>query len=278
MSGIEGFAFLSGSYNDPETFKYISETSKERYGNYKKAHHVWINEVEPGKFRDRLESVRQNKIILDAIMKQFPGSTIESVMESDELYWSVSPKDALGSDRSLVDCHYDAPFAILPTGGVTYYRIIIAMNENNTVTTVFPTEGKNVMMNTGDFHGLDYNKDFHCVEGSIPSNKYRVLLKLHYLIIPENTSQIWIDWVRSINLGWTKLSRNMMRMSADPKTPFESFIGLGVNISRFIFNQFNTIMFYLAIMFLLVVSLANLPDAISKKIVGRKLWSLKIFR
>ena len=253
MSRLEGFAVLSDSYKDPETFKYISETCKERYGQYKKAHHVWLNEVESGKFRDALESVRQNQSILEAIEKKFPGSTIQSVTESDEVYWSASPKEALGSDRSLVDCHYDAPFAVIPTGGVIYYRVIIAMNENNTVTTVFPDEDKKVKMNTGDFHGLDYNKDWHCVEGSIPADKYRVLLKLHYLVVPQNSQQLWIDWVRFINVSWTHLSRATMRMSADPKTPFERFIGMVVNVCRFVFNHSNTFAIGLGILFFIVL-------------------------
>jgi hypothetical protein len=255
MSKLEGFAVLSDSYKDPETFKFISETCKERYGQYKKAHHVWLNEVEPGKFRDSLESVRQNQAILGAIEQKFPGSTIQSVTESDEVYWSASPKEALGSDRSLVDCHYDAPFAVIPTGGVIYYRVIIAMNENNTVTTVFPDEDKKVKMNTGDFHGLDYNKDWHCVEGSIPADKYRVLLKLHYVVVPKDTHQMWIDWVRFINVSWTHLSRATMRMSADPKTPFEIFIGIVVNVCRFVFNNINTIAIYLGILFLVIFAI-----------------------
>jgi hypothetical protein len=242
----EGFAVISGSYKDPDTFQYISDMCKSRYGHYKKAHHQWIDEVESGKFREALESVRQNEAIRKEIEHKFQGATVYPVTEGDEIYWSASPKDALGSDRSLVDCHYDAPFAALPTGGVVYYRVIIAMNENNTVTTVFPDENKKVKMSTGDFHGLDYNKDWHCVEGSIPSDKYRVLLKLHYIIVPQESSQLWVDWVRFINVVWTKLSRETMRMSADPQTWFESFIGLFVNICRFVFNHINTIAIVIA--------------------------------
>ena len=257
MDDVEGFAVLSDSYNDTETFNFISETSKERYKEYKKAYHEWINKVEPGKFRNALESVRQNDAILNSIKKKFPDSRIEPVTESDEVYWSVSPKEAKGSDRSLVDCHYDAPFSVIPTGGVIYYRIIIAMNENKTVTTVFPEEDKKVKMNTGDFHGLDYNKDWHCVEGTIPADKYRVLLKLHYMIIPHNTQQVWIDWTRFINVTWTHLSREAMRMSADPKTPFETFIGSFVNVCRYIFNNINTIAFYLGLLIMFIIFFVN---------------------
>ena len=253
----EDFAVLSDSYNDPETFKYIADTSKERYSEYKKAHHVWINDIEDGKFRDSLESVRKNKKIISAIKQQFQGSSIYPVTEGDEIYWSASPKEATGSDRSLVDCHYDSPFSIMPTGGVVYYRIIIAMNENNSVTTIFPSENKRVKMSTGDFHGLDYNKDWHCVEGSILPNNYRVLLKLHYLVVPQGTHQMWVDWVRFINVSWTKISRAAMRMSADPHTPIESLVAMFVNFSRFVFNNINTILIYLVGVFLVIFAISK---------------------
>lgn len=120
---------------------------------------------------------------------------MKSVEEADEVYWAVSPRDATGSDRSLVDCHFDSPLGWFPTGGVVFYRIIIATNENNDVVTVFPGEDKRVKMSTGDFHGLDYNKDWHCVEGKIPPGKFRVLLKLHYVVTPPG-SEAWEDYVR----------------------------------------------------------------------------------
>ena len=256
MASIEEFAVLSDSYKDSDTFSYISDTSKERYSQYKKAHHEWINSVEPGRFRNSLESVRQNAAILNAIHTQFPDYRVEPVTESDEIYWSASPKEASGSDRSLVDCHYDAPFAVMPTGGVVYYRVIIAMNENNTVTTVFPRENKQVKMNTGDFHGLDYNKDWHCVEGSIPADKYRVLLKLHYLVIPRDTQQFWIDLVRFMNVTWTYLSRAIMSISANPQNLFEALIGFGVNSWRYIFNNIYVILIGI-IMILITMHVIN---------------------
>jgi len=92
-------------------------------------------------------------------------------------------------------------------------------------------------MTTGDYHGLDYNKDWHCVEGQIPEGKYRILLKLHYLIVPEGSSE-FAPFVRWINVAWTKISRETMRMSAEPETIFEEFVAFLVNISRLIFNNF----------------------------------------
>jgi hypothetical protein len=92
-------------------------------------------------------------------------------------------------------------------------------------------------MTTSDFHGLDYNKDWHCVEGSIPKGKYRVLLKMHYLIIPKD-SEAFENWVRWINVSWTVGSRETMRMSANPQNLLEWLVALTVSISRIVFNNF----------------------------------------
>jgi uncharacterized protein (UPF0248 family) len=234
---MEPFAVLSDAIQDEATLDSIDAVCKQRYGHYTKAHHEWIDRVEPGLYRQSLEKARTNPTLFKAMETKFPNHRIVPVTETDEVYWAASPKEAKGSDRALVDCHYDAPFGIIPTGGVMYYRIIIAVNENDTVTTVFPDEEKRVKMNKGDFHGLDYNKDWHCVEGSIRPGHYRVLLKLHYLLIPEHASSGWVSFVRWINVQWTVLSRATMRMSADPQTPWETLVGWIVNICRYIFNH-----------------------------------------
>jgi len=237
----EGFSVISGSIQSDENIKYITEVATDRYSAYTTAHHEWIDSVEESKYRSALNTVRLDTDIIQKIKDKFPDTTVKSVTEADEIYWAVSPKGALGSDRSLVDCHYDSPFALIPTGGVVFYRIIIACNENNTVTTVFPDENIRVKMNTKDFHGLDYNKDIHCVEGTIPKNKVRVLLKLHYLIIPRG-SEAYEDWVRNINVWWTVISRETMRMSANPKNWYEYIVAYIVNVFRVIFNNFYTLL------------------------------------
>ena len=243
---IENFAVISGTIDSDKNLKYITETAKNRYSQYTTAHHEWIDSVEESEYRKALNQVRIDPKILDKIKEKFPNSSIKSVTEADEIYWAVSPKGATGSDRSLVDCHYDSPFAIIPTGGVIFYRVIIACNENKTVTTVFPDEKISVRMNTKDFHGLDYNKDIHCVEGSIPENKFRVLLKMHYIITPYGSEQYEYP-IRAINVFWTQFSRETMRMSANPKYPHEYIVSFIVNFCRVVFNNIYIILLILII-------------------------------
>jgi hypothetical protein len=237
----EGFEIISGNslYNNKNDLYIISNKAKERYSTYTTAHHEWIDSIKDLKYRNAIENIRNSRSIIEKMKEKFPSYSIQNVSDADEVYWAVSPKFALGSDRALVDCHYDAPFGWFPTGGVIFYRVIIATNENNTVTTVFPDENKEVKMSTGDFHGLDYNKDWHCVDGKIPPGKFRVLLKLHYLITPPG-AESYNNYVKWINVTWTKLSRETMRMSAKPSNPIEWFVALIVGICRLIFNNTST--------------------------------------
>jgi hypothetical protein len=247
----EPFTVISGNTSKKfsKELQYITEECEKKYKTIKKANHEWIDSLEESKFKEYIDKIRKSDILINKIREEFPNTTVKNVTEGDEIYWAVSPKGAKGSDRSLVDCHYDAPFAVLPRFGVTYYRIIIATNENDTITTIFPDENKKVKMSTGDFHGLDYNKDWHCVDGAISEGKYRVLLKLHYIIIPKG-SEPYENYVRSINIWWTQFSRETMRMSADPKNILEQIIGSLVNITTIIFNYFYTILIIIIITYI----------------------------
>lgn len=231
----------TGSYNSnsdlDDITKYMINNSKNENGNYV-SNHIWVDKIQNKLIYNIVDKVRDSKDISNAIKINYPNHTIKSIKESDEIYFAVSPKDANGSDRSLVDCHYDAPFGGLPNFGVIFYRIIVACNKNESVTTLFPNDNIEVKMSTGDFHGLDYNKDYHCAEGEIPENKNRVLLKLHYILVPDsNSSSSSENYVRFINTKWTTLSREFMRTSSNPNNILEYIMGFIVNILRFYFNN-----------------------------------------
>lgn len=229
---------------------YMTQNSINHTGNYL-ANHVWVDQITNNKVYDNLNKVRTSNDIYNVIKSQYPHHKIKNVTDADEIYFAVSPKDATGSDRSLVDCHYDAPFSMLPTSNVIFYRVIISCNENKHVTTTFPHDNIDVKMNTGDFHGLDYNKDYHCAEGEIPENKHRVLLKLHYILIPDNydDNSFSEKYIRFINVQWTHFSRKFMRMSAHPNNLIEYLMGFLVNFLRFYYNHITLLLLIIFIVY-----------------------------
>lgn len=113
-------------------------------------------------------------------------------------------------------------------------------------------------MDEGNFHGFDYNRDKHCVDGSISKGKYRVLLKLHYLLIPNNVSNNFVEnIVRNINVFWTKATRNAMNMSNNPKTIYEHIVANIINYSTVLFNNVYIICIIL-IVILLVFTISSI--------------------
>lgn len=251
---ISKFMIITGKYSNSHDLDKITDytiaNSKNDKGNFI-AKHTWINDLDNNIIYDTLDKVRNSDDIYKVIKDKYPNHKIKNVTESDEIYFAVSPKDASGSDRSLVDCHYDAPFSILPNVNVIFYRVIVACNKNEHVTTMFPNADIKVKMNTGDFHGLDYNKDYHCVDGQIPENKHRVLLKLHYILVPNEYEDDSLSemYIRFINVKWTYLSREFMRMSAHPNNMIESIMGFLVNFLRFYYNNISLLIIIIFIVY-----------------------------
>ena len=244
---------ISGNYSNNKDLDNISKYIYNICKDMKSAHHIWINDINDDIYHT-IEKVRISNEIYKPVKKNFPNHRIKNVKEVDEIYFSASPKNAKNSDRSLVDCHYDGPYAIIPNNGVIFYRVIVACNFNKDVMTKFPDDNINVIMNKGEFHGLDYNKDLHCVEGKIPENKFRVLLKLHYILIPNHYSDNTISerFITYINVLWTKVSRETMRMSANPTNIFQVLVGYLVNISRYFYNNFYIFLFLLIILIIII--------------------------
>jgi hypothetical protein len=101
--------------------------------------------------------------------------------------------DAKASDRVLVDCHYDSPYEVYRGSEQVRPRMILALNDNSTVFT--QVGDKTSKLSTGDFNGIEYNRDYHCVRGTIPNGKTRLMLKIHFIVIPErNAGNFQYKW------------------------------------------------------------------------------------
>lgn len=244
---------VTGYYKDIHDLKEIAEYMRRISQSNTTAHHIWVDNIEDEHMFYVVDSVRRNKDVLDTIRSRFPGHNVMNVTDCDEVYYAVSPEHANNSDRFLVDCHYDAPFTFLPSQfGVRFYRVIMACNHNEDVQTTFPNDDISVTMDTGDFHGLDYNRDLHCVYGTIPKGRYRVLLKLHYIVYPKHMSvNSWpVRYVHQVTSWWTHISREIMRITAKPSNSSEYILSIIVNGIRFLYTH---VVFTVAILFICVL-------------------------
>jgi len=210
--------------------------------------HYWINKVEDTNLKQKLERIRNAPEIINKIQYHYPKFTIKPIHSSDEVYISVDPSKRKNSDIALSDCHYDAPFKYVPQCGNKFIRVILAITKNKTTYTTI--ENKKSLLDRLDFNGMDYNNDYHCVKGYIPENDIRILLKLHFLCINPESSQSCANFTEYINDKWTHLSREAMRISTNPKNPFESILGLVIVLLSKIYNN-SRILFFLLILYLI---------------------------
>jgi len=202
--------------------------------NGKTTDHEWVDEIKQPVIKNAIDTLRSSSIIRDTLLENYPDSTVRSVPSIDEVFVSVSPLDAKASDRVLVDCHYDAPYKFIE-GPSKLVRIILALNDNSTVFT--QVGDKTSKLSTGDFNGIEYNRDYHCVRGTIPSGKTRLMLKLHYLVIPNGTPEIFNKWLVFINWTWAKVSRFFMNFSRSPSNPLEYLIAYLIRFVTFIYAK-----------------------------------------
>lgn len=225
----------------PEKYLIFAKQICYYFNNNKKqqniSQHYWINNIDKPTIKDSLNILRNAKEIKDTISKSYPGYIIKPVHNSDEVYISVDPSLRKYSDVTLSDCHYDAPFKYIYQCNNKYIRIILALNHNDTTYTRIGN--KTSLLSTLDYNGIDYNNDYHCVEGNIPDNKTRILLKLHFILIDPNSSENCVKWTEFLNDKWTHLSRELMRYSNEPKNIFQFTISYLIILFQKIYNNIN---------------------------------------
>lgn len=214
--------------------------------------HYWINEIQDKELKYHLNRLRNAQEIKNTIKRNYQKYTIESSHNSDEIYLSVSPTDRVGSDITLSDCHYDAPFKYIYQGGCKFLRVILALNENKSVYT--QVEDSTSILSTGDYNIIDYNADYHCVRGNINKKKNRILLKLHFIVIPPNTDKRWSIFSKYINDRWTHFSRNMMRDSIEPNNNIAYIKKYTVLSARFFWNNF----YYFIITLIIIIQIIKI--------------------
>lgn len=219
-----------GNYADLVKNYYLKKDGEDR----SVSKHYWINK-EQGDIKQILDTLRNAPEIKETLQKAYPDYKIQPVHSSDEVYISVDPSLRKNSDIALSDCHYDAPFKYVYQCGNIFTRVILGLTENKTIYTTIGD--KKSLLSTLDFNAMDYNSDYHCVEGNIPKGDIRILLKLHFLCIHPQSSNTCISFTQNLNDWWTHFSREVMRQSAKPTNFWEQILAKIIVTVRYIYNK-----------------------------------------
>ena len=218
------------------SIRYVYNYFKDFNQGGQESVHYWVNDISHNELKFHLERIRNAPEMKASIAQFYKGHLIEPSHQSDEVYLSVSPTSRKGSDIALSDCHYDAPFQYVHQGGCRFLRLILALNHNQDVFT--EVGGVKSLLSTGDYNVLDYNADYQCVHGSIPKARDRLLLKLHFVVVPPGTNKRWVHFCKSINNWWTHFSREMMRDAISPQSAGAHTKKYLVLAARWLWNNF----------------------------------------
>jgi len=125
----------------------------------------------------------KNGSIMRKLDWHYSGDIIENIDGMNELY--ISAIGANGSDKVFEMAHIDGPFFFLPF--CTVLRCIVGVRGTPNIVTAFPQINEEHALMTNEFLAFDYNRDTHFIYEIDTDQKTgpRILLKLHYLIVPR---------------------------------------------------------------------------------------------
>lgn len=164
---------------------------------------------------------------------------IQPIIGMNELYissskWNTS-NDIFDSDNVFETPHIDGPFFWLPYAKI--YRCLIGIQGCSNVTTVFPSENREFIIDTNSFLAFDFNSDIHyvvqCSSKNNDNKSSRIMLKLHYIIYSKFLPKIVVWLYKKINEKYNYVFRtlflNTQKRKDRPQTIIESIMSLIVN-------------------------------------------------
>ena len=148
--------------------------------------HWWYTELHDEE-KTAFEEIMNSQEIHSIFRKTYRSNhwTIESVEKMNEIY-VASEKHTQNSDTVFFMKHIDGPWYLLfPFCKV--YRCILAINENNRISTIFPNIDRTYTLTRGDFVGFDFNREIHYIKTNKDAvdAERRITLKLHYAVYPK---------------------------------------------------------------------------------------------
>lgn len=216
----------------------------------RETYHVWEADLPPAE-RDAFAGLKDSAAIQESILEAFPGCTVLSVDDMNEVY--VSNMGAKGSDNAFLQHHIDGPFGFLPF--MTLLRCLIVVRGNERVATIFLAQKQSSTLRTGQYCWFDYNRDIHYITKSGDQDELledsRICLKVHYAVVPR-----WLSPFHKLFAGWNETynrrARQLFVASKNPQSAVGKFLGGVVNVGTFLYPLF---LRYVGVLNLLIVLL-----------------------
>lgn len=180
----------------------IREWVIHQYPSVSTSTHWWFKDLPPD-IKDSFYDIAKDKKIIEMFNEYFgKGMYIDLLHDMNEVY--VSPPSNRNKDfeknasdnilyKDFGRRHIDGPFFSIPFASC--YRVIVGLDENKDIMTVFHLTPESHIIKTGDVVGFDFHRECHYISPIIRNGvadtkdvshtSYRVILKIHYCVYPR---------------------------------------------------------------------------------------------
>jgi hypothetical protein len=230
--------------------------------------HWWCKDLPPN-INELFNNISNNKKIID-LFKTLSGNdnNVDILEDMNEIY--VSPPSnynqnfkKIASDNIFFTRHIDGPFFYIPFASC--YRVIVGLDNNRDIMTVFNIIPETYIIKTGDVVGFDFHRECHYItpiirysEDTINNNKnYRVILKIHYCVYPRWAFAFGFI-LGKLSIMYNKLFRDLFLFTLKPQNICIKYLANIMIISTKIYHdieyyignnniQFIIILYYVSI-------------------------------
>ena len=204
--------------------------------------HWWYKDLPPN-IRDMFYDVSNNRKIIDMFKKLLGHDHIIDILhDMNEIY--VSPPSnnnknfkTNASDNIFYTRHIDGPFYNIPFASC--YRVIVGLDDNRDIMTVFNIIQETYIIKTGDVVGFDFNRECHYITPIIRNsycNKYRVVLKIHYCVYPR-WAIVYGFILSKLSIMYNKLFRDLFLFTIAPKSKCAKFLANTMILSTKVYHD-----------------------------------------
>mmetsp|Transcript_20091 Transcript_20091/g.42135 ORF Transcript_20091/g.42135 Transcript_20091/m.42135 type:complete len:668 (-) Transcript_20091:106-2109(-) len=141
--------------------------------------------VLPAETRAAFDRIATCKTIRDMFDARFSkGWRLEVLNGMNEVYVSSPTTVKNTSDEVFYTRHIDGPYYFVPFASC--FRMIIGMDKNEEISTIFPMVPQGVAAQKGDVLAFDFHREVHYIrkQEGVKNDDFRIVLKVHYCIYP----------------------------------------------------------------------------------------------
>ena len=211
--------------------------------------HWWWKDLPPN-INELFGYISKNNKIIDMFKTSFGSDCVVDILDDmNEIY--VSPpsnnnknfkKNA--SDNIFYTRHIDGPFFYIPFASC--YRVIVGLDDNRDIMTVFNIIPETYIIKTGDVVGFDFHRECHYItpiiryndinNDTIYNKKYRIILKIHYCVYPK-WGFVFGFILSKLSIMYNKLFRDLFLFTLKPQNKYIKCLANSMIITTKIYHD-----------------------------------------